>query len=229
MSFISIQNDNECISFFNGAFNVPLSFVFRKLLHSLCCLIGAMSVVLFDMHFLIWVVIVLLSAGCVIEWILLQHSIETIPVAVRTVLHYFENKDEALDPDAHGTLHAQGAFIMLLAYMLSLMFFQAYIVAGIFLIIGLADPAAAVIGKILPLIPLGKKSLGGSVTFFLIALGVCLLLHISLLYAVGIALITALVELTAPIDDNLFVPLSAGLMIHGALFFGAVLNVAPSG
>jgi dolichol kinase len=107
---------------------------------------------------------------------------------------------------------AAGAFVAVLAYPLE-------IAIAALLISVLADGGAAVVGsrwgrhKLL-----GKKTIEGSLTMFLIALVLAALLVKPLLAALMGAIVAAFVELF-PVNDNLTIPIAAGLAMHLVKYF----------
>ena len=107
---------------------------------------------------------------------------------------------------------------------LSMALFPLEIARAAILVLGLADPAASVIGRIWGRRPLGKGSWLGSTVFLLVATGV---LWVALpgvpLALLGLtALTAALAEVFVPrLDDNLIIPLVTGGMLW------LVLNVWP--
>ncbi len=112
---------------------------------------------------------------------------------------------------ASSTWYALGAF---LAWGL----FPQEIASASILVLGLADPAAGVVGRLLGRRPLGKGSMEGTAAFFLVAfLTIGLLL--SWPAAVVAAAVAALVEIVPGlVDDNLVIPVVTGavlwLMLH---------------
>lgn len=95
------------------------------------------------------------------------------------------------------------------------------------LIMSVADPIAALVGRLYPVkkysVYGGRKSIMGSITFFLVAFTISILLlyyfNFSgspiLLIAFIIALVTAIVEGITPLGmDNLTIPLAVLLLLH---------------
>jgi dolichol kinase len=107
---------------------------------------------------------------------------------------------------------ATGAFIAVLVY-------PHEIAIAILLISTLADGGAAVVGlrwgkhKLI-----GKKTIEGSLTLFLIALVLAALLVKPLLAAFLGAIVAVFVELL-PINDNLTIPVVAGLTMYAVRYF----------
>lgn len=90
------------------------------------------------------------------------------------------------------------------------------------MVLGLADPAASVVGRIWGRRPLGKGSWLGATTFAVVAAG-CLAVWFPTWPAaalVGVAVVVAAAEvLPVPVDDNLSIPLVTGglLWLAGTL------------
>ena len=107
---------------------------------------------------------------------------------------------------------AAGAFVAVLAY-------PREIAIAALLISVLADGGAAIVGsrwgrhKII-----GKKTLEGSLVLFLIAFALAALLVGPLLAAFVGAIVATFVELL-PINDNLMIPIAAGLAMHLVRYF----------
>lgn len=101
----------------------------------------------------------------------------------------------------------------LIAYAL---FPQPYASASI-LVLALADPAASVVGRTVGTIPLGKGSVQGSLTFFLVA-SVVLWLTVGGWGVLGVAVAVTLLEVVPGLgDDNLVIPVGTGILLWVAL------------
>ncbi|MFW6206029.1 MAG: hypothetical protein ACOC5I_02210, partial [Gemmatimonadota bacterium] len=94
--------------------------------------------------------------------------------------------------------------------------------AGV-LIAGLADPAAGLAGRRARRLRYpGGKSVAGSVTFFIVALGITLALGLGPVVSLVVAVLVTVVEsFSFRIDDNLYVPLAAAWAValsgHGGV------------
>jgi dolichol kinase len=107
---------------------------------------------------------------------------------------------------ASSTWFAVGAF---LTYLL----FPFPVATAALVVLALADPAASVVGRTWGRRRLGKGSVEGAVTFLVVAF-VALSPLVGAGPALGAALVTAAVEvLPIPLDDNLSVPLTCGVMV----------------
>lgn len=112
-----------------------------------------------------------------------------------------------------------GATTLAMSYTVTAALFPSWpAVAGI-LIAGLADPAAALVGR-----PAGRhrypggKSVEGSLAFLAVAVALLLVvppLGVVGALAVGLAL-TVVEALTLPVDDNLYLPLLAAIAVAAA-------------
>lgn len=106
---------------------------------------------------------------------------------------------------------AAGAFVAVLAYP------QRIAIAAL-LMSTLADGGAAVVGSMWGRHQLiGKKTLEGSLTLFLIAIVLAAWLVEPWIVALAGAIVAACVELL-PMNDNLTVPIAAGLAMHVARY-----------
>ena len=116
-----------------------------------------------------------------------------------------------------------GATYMVLAALVVFVFFHPAVAVTALLFLSLGDPAAAIVGIRMPGPRVFGKSPGGTVAFVAAAWGV-----VGILVATGVVeyhwglmaggVVAGLAELAPlPLDDNLTVPLSAGLAMH---FFG---------
>jgi len=107
---------------------------------------------------------------------------------------------------------AAGAFIAVLAY-------PQEIAIAVILMSTLADGGAAVVGSRWGKHKLvGKKTIEGSLTLFLIALALAALLVKPLLAAFVGAIVAVFVELL-PMNDNLTIPVAAGLAMYAVRYF----------
>lgn len=81
-------------------------------------------------------------------------------------------------------------------------------------VLGVADPAASVVGRIWGTIPLGKGSVQGTLVFTAVAWAALTLLLGNPLAMLGVAAAVAAAEiLPGLVDDNLVVPLTTGAML----------------
>jgi dolichol kinase len=97
--------------------------------------------------------------------------------------------------------------------LLSWALFPAADAVAAMLVLGLADPAASVVGRRMKGRRFGKGSVPGALTFFAVASGV-LLFFASLPVALTVAALTALVEVIPwKLDDNLTVPLAVAVLV----------------
>ena len=112
---------------------------------------------------------------------------------------------------ASSTWYTLGALVAFVLYPPS-------IAAAAVLLLALADPAAAVVGRLAGRRRLGKGTLEGTTTFWVVGSAV-LLPFVGWRYALGAALIAGLAEiLPGIVDDNLVIPVVAGavLVLSGA-------------
>ena len=124
---------------------------------------------------------------------------------------------------ARETRRITGANYMVLAALVVFLFFNQPVAVAALLFLSLGDPAAALVGMRTPGPRIFGKSPGGTVAFIVAAWGVA-----GILVATGVVeyhwgllaggVVAGLAELAPlPLDDNLSVPIAAGLAMH---FFG---------
>jgi dolichol kinase len=105
-----------------------------------------------------------------------------------------------------------------LGALVAFMLYPPSIAAGAILLLALADPAAAVAGRLVGGRPLGTGTLAGTATFWLVGSTV-LLPFVGWPHAVFAALLAGLAEIVPGlVDDNLVIPVVAGaaLALTGA-------------
>ncbi len=116
----------------------------------------------------------------------------------------------------HESLDLSGASYILSGAVLTILFFEKTVALAAIGFIVLGDIAAALVGRKYGRIKIGDKTLEGSLTFF----GVCILVALlvpDLSFGIGIvgALVATIIEaMTLPVDDNLIVPVIAGLAMQ---------------
>jgi dolichol kinase len=110
-----------------------------------------------------------------------------------------------------------GAFYILLSGLAVIVLFDSYVAAFSLLFIVLGDVASAMVGRRWGKHRIrGEKTIEGALSFLLVSLVIVLVLPgIPLVVGVAGAVVATVVEaLTVHRDDNLTVPLSAGLVMH---------------
>ena len=105
-----------------------------------------------------------------------------------------------------------GASYVFLSSSIMIFFFPVNIAVISLLIMSISDSLAALFGRIYGTIEINNKTLEGSLTF-LISSSIIILFSSSVNIYLGLmsTLITTIVEIYSPIDDNLSVPLAFGL------------------
>ncbi len=113
-----------------------------------------------------------------------------------------------------------GATYLLIAAFISFLLFDPAVAVAVLFFLALGDPAAALVGSLMPGPRIFGKSPLGTLAFFIVSLAVIGVLVFSggtgfRWMLVAGAAVAALVELTPlPVDDNLTVPLTAGAVIQ---------------
>ena len=180
---------------------LTFEFIFRKLLHALVSLAAAIAILLLPAIVVFIIGMVILLTGIYFEWLMLSGRKLKINKVLANILHFVNEPPERYlhSPQLPG----QGALMLNLAVLISLVIFSQETVARMLLIFGVADSSAAVGGKLLPLVKIGRKSLGGFLMFFLLSVIVLFLFTKSILIALIGALIFAAAELFFPFDDTI--------------------------
>jgi dolichol kinase len=108
-----------------------------------------------------------------------------------------------------------GATHLFLSVTVTFFLFPKSIAVPAILILTVADSLAAIVGKLKGKHRFIAKSRAGSLTFFLVALLIVLIFlpQLGLLTLVVVAAITILEAMPLPINDNIIISLSAGLLL----------------
>ncbi len=108
-----------------------------------------------------------------------------------------------------------GATYSFLGAFAAILIFEKEVAIFAMLVLSLADSTAALVGRRWGTIPLLEKSVQGTVTFLIMAIAVALFVPgIPRTEAVTAAVFTALIELLpSPVNDNLLIPMSAGIIL----------------
>lgn len=108
-----------------------------------------------------------------------------------------------------------GATYLFAGMSLSFILFDKESAIAAVLFLCLADPMAAIIGRVYGSRRFAGKSLQGSSAFLLTALAIVFLIYRPGLVSSGIAVIATLVEfLPIPVNDNLSIPLISGFLLQ---------------
>lgn len=185
---ISIKNELKRKAIHLGAAVIPLSYYFLFSKHTALCIyipIALVSIFIDMIRLLKWP-----RLSRVIRWFL------------RPILRRHERFDFT------------GSSYILSAFVLSVVFFDKKIAVAVLCFAIIGDVAAALVGRLFGSVQVnGKKTLEGSLAFFLM----CLLIVIaipSIPFWIGVlgALVATLVEAVSfPLNDNLTVPLISGM------------------
>ena len=121
---------------------------------------------------------------------------------------------EVLKFERRGEFPLLGAITFFIGVLLSLLFFPEEIAIPAIAVLALADSASTLIGKEIGehKLPINrKKSWEGSITFFIVT-GIILTFFTNPFKALLIAVLVTFVEMI-PVDDNLTIPLTVGLLM----------------
>jgi len=179
--------------------------IVRKLIHY-----GSAIFPLSYMHFFTRVEMLFLLGTVVLIMILLEIFRMYIPFFTRIYEVIFRKivRDEESEKFTAATFSFLGAFIAILI-------FEKEVAIFAMLVLSLSDSTAALVGRKWGSISLLGKSVQGTVTFLVIAIALALLVPgIPRTEAVAAAVFTTLVELIpSPVNDNLLIPMSAGITL----------------
>jgi len=108
-----------------------------------------------------------------------------------------------------------GATYSFLGAFFAILIFEKEVAIFAMLVLSLSDSTAALVGRKWGSIPLLGKSVQGTITFLAVAITIAFLVPgIPRFEAVTAAVFTTLVELVpSPVNDNLLIPLSAGITL----------------
>ncbi len=174
----------------------------RKLAHLVLGTLFAYLVVALP-HVVTIIVNILLIAGLLVSAFLAQ------VYKFRFFIWLFERFDRP------GKFTARGAIIFFIGTLVAVLLFAPFVAALSILVLAVGDAVATIAGYYI-----GKhrilrsKTLEGTLAFFL-STGLLLAFFVAPTTAISVALITAILELVTPayIDDNLILPIAAGILL----------------
>jgi dolichol kinase len=109
-----------------------------------------------------------------------------------------------------------GSTYLAISYVLINLLFEKEIIIFSMLILTICDPIAAIIGTYTkPNIKIFKKSLNGLIGFYLAGIIISLIFfpNLSLTAKILAVLISGIVEIFTPIDDNLAIPITSSIIL----------------
>lgn len=107
-----------------------------------------------------------------------------------------------------------GSFFFLLSCLVVIVVFEKKVAIASMFVLSLSDPIAAIFGRKLGRMWLGKKSVEGSFLFFLVTFFILYLVGEKTGKAIFVSIVVTIVEiLSIKIDDNLTVPLSTAFAL----------------
>ncbi len=137
--------------------------------------------------------------------------IEYLRLKSSVVAHVLEKIFAGLmRPEEHQRL--SGSFFFFWGVALSFLFFGSRCATLGLLVLAIADPLASLVGMALGRHRLFRKSLEGTVAFFLVSLSIFFLADLPLKAALPLALFSALLENLSPINDNFLLPLAVSAL-----------------
>ena len=112
-------------------------------------------------------------------------------------------------------IHITGATYLFISVTVAFFIFEKEIAIPAVLILTVADSFAAIVGKMTDSAKFFDKSLAGSATFFMISLGILFLFlsNIGWLSLLVAFIITIIEALPVPINDNIMITLSTGILL----------------
>ena len=116
-----------------------------------------------------------------------------------------------------------GATWLLISYVITIITFPKPIAIAALIFLSVGDSVAAIVGKIIPIFPIGEKNItgfiGGVITSYLVVLSLNQDLQNSVIFLGAVAAMTIEI-LPIRINDNLTIPLFSGLVM---VIFNSIL------
>lgn len=107
-----------------------------------------------------------------------------------------------------------GSFYFFWGVALSFLFFGSFCATLGLLVLAIADPLASLVGTAIGRHRFLRKSLEGTVAFFLMSLLIFYLTGFAFKSALFLALLSAFLENLSPVNDNFILPLGVSAMCH---------------
>lgn len=192
--------------------NIPLSEIYRKVIHSVSILIPLSYLWLIkDQSIMILILTVLCSVSLLLEF--LRNKSNTVKFLFNNMFIKMLRKNEK-----KGTL--TGATWLLIGSLITTIFFPIYIVVPALIYLSIGDSFAAIIGKAYPFGKIGVKSITGSISGALassiFAISVNKILPIEIII-IG-SIIAMLIEIIPiKLNDNLTIPFISALVMNLSL------------
>ena len=192
--------------------NIPLSEIYRKVIHSVSILIPLSYLWLIkDQSIMILILTVLCSVSLLLEF--LRNKSKTVKFLFNNMFIKMLRKNEK-----KGTL--TGATWLLIGSLITTIFFPIYIVVPALIYLSIGDSFAAIIGKAYPFGKIGVKSITGSISGALassiFAISVNKILPIEIII-IG-SIIAMLIEIIPiKLNDNLTIPFISALVMNLSL------------
>ncbi|MEE9165948.1 MAG: hypothetical protein V3U24_00580 [Candidatus Neomarinimicrobiota bacterium] len=179
--------------------------VYRKIVHIAFALFPLSYLFFLDRDVMLWVLGIL--TGTIVVGEVLRMRFEFFSRLYRLIFGRMVREDES---------HSfTGATYTLTGSFLTVLIFEKHPAVFALLLLALADSTAALVGKRWGRTPLVEKTVEGTATFLAIAILLAVIVPgIPKFPAILAALVASVVELVpSPVDDNVMIPLSAGLTI----------------
>jgi dolichol kinase len=108
-----------------------------------------------------------------------------------------------------------GATYLFLSATVTFFIFDKIFATAAVLILTISDSVAAIIGKGFARKAVGEKTIAGSVTFFLVSIGIIfILVPLGVVKVLGVALVLTIIEaIRFPLSDNFVISISAALLL----------------
>jgi len=192
--------------------NIPLSEIYRKVIHSVSILIPLSYLWLIkDQSIMILILTVLCSVSLFLEF--LRNKSNTVKFLFNNMFIKMLRKNEK-----KGTL--TGATWLLIGSLITTIFFPIYIVVPALIYLSIGDSFAAIIGKAYPFGKIGVKSISGSISgalassIFAISVNKILPIEIIIIGSI-IAMIIEIIPIK--LNDNLTIPFISALVMNLSL------------
>ncbi len=179
--------------------------IYRKLFH-LFSIVLIVPVLILDKHWCIIISISLLLIVFIVDTLRLRHA------GFRKIFMLFFRGILKRDELRAYT----GATYLAISYVFLNILFEKDIVIFSMLILSICDAVSALSGTyIKPIIKIHKKSLNGLIGFYLsgIILSIVLFPQMSIFSKLLAVMVSGIIELFTPIDDNLAIPITSSLIL----------------
>ena len=189
--------------------------IYRKLFHVSSCIIPLSYVWFIEEKKLLISTLVLLIVIAIIIELLRNHK--------NFINNIFNQYLTSILRESESNGKITGATWLLISYVITIITFPKPIAIAALIFLSVGDSVAAIVGKIIPIFPIGEKNItgfiGGVITSYLVVLSLNQDLQNSVIFLGAVAAMTIEI-LPIRINDNLTIPLFSGLVM---VIFNSIL------